>query len=395
MVAITVQTSDGRTCTIDVSVDDFVESVLVLAEVELGIETGAQAVFRAGSAAPLNPQQSLRAQGVDGPATLTLGQPAAQRAQPASAASVEDQIRNLFGGGGATALAPAPAATPAAPSGAPNNLNEQIAALFAGGAQRQRPAPVNPDDPEYQRKMYEEIQRRQIEENMMQAMEDTPEAFGSVVMLYVKSSVNGRPISAFVDSGAQMTVMSARVAEECNLTRLIDKRFAGVATGVGSSRIIGRVHMAQVCLGEGDSRLFLPMSITVLEQDSMDFLIGLDQLRRHRMCIDLSANVLRCDSHSFEFLPEHALPDHIRKQPGGGRAESVTVEDLKDAAAANVGSNDGSGGAQPVEGLSAEQQSKMQSLRDILPDLAPVAAKNALEAAGWNVDVAVSMLADD
>jgi DNA damage-inducible protein 1 len=393
---IVVETSSERRCTVEVNRGDLVETALVLAEVELGIEIGAQAVFRAGANAPLNPQQSFLAQGITTDVRLVLGQPAPQRAPQQPAGNVDDQIRNLFGG--APAAPPRPAA-PSQAAGAAASVEDQVAALFRGGAQQrqQQPvarAPANPDDPEYQRRAYEEIQRRQIEENMMQAMEDTPEAFGSVVMLYVKSSVNGRPIAAFVDSGAQMTVMSARVAEECNLTRLIDKRFAGMATGVGSSKIIGRVHMAQVCLGEGDTRLFLPMSITVLEQDSMDFLIGLDQLRRHRMAIDLASNVLRCDDRSFDFMAEHELPAHIRKQPGGGRGDSLTAEDFK-----AEGQADGAAGAAPhaagADDLNDEQKAKVQTLRDILPDVAPVALKNALVASDWNVDLAVSMLADD
>jgi DNA damage-inducible protein 1 len=36
--------------------------------------------------------------------------------------------------------------------------------------------------------------------------------------------------------------MSKSCAERCGILRLVDKRFAGVAVGVGSSKIIGRIH---------------------------------------------------------------------------------------------------------------------------------------------------------
>lgn len=58
--------------------------------------------------------------------------------------------------------------------------------------------------------------------------------------------VNKEPVKAFVDSGAQMTIMTKDFAEKCGLMRLVDYRFAGIAMGVGQSKIIGRIYQVML-----------------------------------------------------------------------------------------------------------------------------------------------------
>jgi len=109
--------------------------------------------------------------------------------------------------------------------------------------------------------------------------------FAPVTMLYCHMEVNGVPVKAFIDSGAQMTIMTEDFAKRCHLERLLDTRFHGTAVGVGSSRILGRVHAAPMKVAGH----FITSSITVLEQKSgPQFIFGLDMLKRHRCRLEFA-----------------------------------------------------------------------------------------------------------
>eukprot|EP01038_Epipyxis_sp_PR26KG_P008244 gene8244-11158_t len=172
---------------------------------------------------------------------------------------------------------------------------------------------ADPDNPELQKKLQEKIRLENIEESFRIAMENMPETFARVTMLYVNIDINGYPIKAFVDSGAQSTIMSLKLAEQCNIARLIDEKFKGEARGVGTAKICGRIHIAQMKFGQS----FFNVSLTVLETSDVDFLLGLDMLKRYRGIIDLGRNSLRLDigQNSFEevqFLGESDLPDNAK-----------------------------------------------------------------------------------
>ncbi|XP_053546217.1 regulatory solute carrier protein family 1 member 1 isoform X1 [Bombina bombina] len=192
---------------------------------------------------------------------------------------------------------------------------------------------ADPFDLEAQAKIEEDIRQQNIEENMTIAMEEAPESFGQVVMLYINCKVNGYPVKAFVDSGAQMTIMSQACAERCHIMRLVDRRWAGIAKGVGTQKIIGRVHLAQVQI-EGD---FLPCSFSILEEQPMDMLLGLDMLKRHQCSIDLEKNVLVIGTTGTRtsFLPEGELPECARLAYGPGR-EDMHPEEIADRELAEV-----------------------------------------------------------
>ena len=109
--------------------------------------------------------------------------------------------------------------------------------------------------------------------------------------------------------------MSSKCAEKCGILHLLDTRFAGVAVGVGTGKILGRIHITQVQIADH----YFPCTITIMDSEeglgdkNMDFLLGLDMLKRHRCNIDLAKNALvfRIGDQTLEakFLHEKDLSE--------------------------------------------------------------------------------------
>ena len=226
-------------------------------------------------------------------------------------------------------------------------------------------------------------------------------------MLYIDVEVNGHKVKAFVDSGAQATIMSPDCAEACGIMRLVDRRYAGIARGVGTAEILGRVHSAQIKIGS----LHLACSFTVMEGKEVDLLLGLDMLKRHQACIDLQSNKLIIQGDEVPFLGEADIPKHEESLaneptvsgPGGttvgGRSGAVThPTEATPAASAPGGSNfrgqghtvggsTGASNAQPATSQSAEAVAQLEGL-----GFSKAEAIAALEATGGNVDYAAGLL---
>ena len=235
-------------------------------------------------------------------------------------------------------------------------------------------------------------------------------AFGRVHMLYIDVEVNNNKVKAFVDSGAQATIMSPDCAEKCGIMRLIDKRYAGVARGVGTAKILGRVHSAQIKIGN----LFLACSFTVMEGKDVDLLLGLDMLKRHQASIDLRKGKLVIGEVEVPFLGEADIPQHqevLANEPTVEGPSGMKTGAISGAVSSEAEPSSGNfkGRGQVVEGLTgpstapaATEQPSSVMIHSRFPqsDIAQLMAMgfsreeaiHGLELADGNVELAAGVL---
>ncbi|VDK62982.1 unnamed protein product [Onchocerca ochengi] len=185
-------------------------------------------------------------------------------------------------------------------------------------------AMLDPTNAEGQRLIAEQIQRENIDFSHQFAMEHMPEAYIPVTMLFIKMKINGVEVKAFVDSGAQVSILSDSIAQRCNLMHLVDKRFQATVHGVGGAQqLLGKIHACQVQIEEQ----FFSCNFDVLANRDIDVLLGLDILKRHRCVINLQDNSLRFgESAVTHFLPDSEVPQRNLERLGIVDSTSANVE---------------------------------------------------------------------
>lgn len=128
-------------------------------------------------------------------------------------------------------------------------------------------------------------------------------------LLYVPCIINSRMVEMMVDSGSQTSVMSSSMMRQLNLQHRLDKRYQGVAAGVGSASILGRIDNCPVLIGDG---VEFKLYFLVIDVPHDMMILGIDQLRRFKCLISLEKNVLIFGGHGgleVPFLPPD--PNHV------------------------------------------------------------------------------------
>ncbi|CAI5449123.1 unnamed protein product [Caenorhabditis angaria] len=167
----------------------------------------------------------------------------------------------------------------------------------------------DPNSEEGQKLIQQKIDRQRIDNLYSQSLDYHPEDQIPVTMLYINLTINNVAVKAFIDSGAQVSIMSLACAQRCNLTGLIDKRFQGKAKGVGGfEKFEGKIHLCDVKVE--NAHFLCPFNI--MANREMDLLIGLNTLRKHNCSINLAKNRLEFpDGTSTPFLQSNEIEKHL------------------------------------------------------------------------------------
>lgn len=127
--------------------------------------------------------------------------------------------------------------------------------------------------------------------------EPEPERYNNI---YIAGVVNNYKIKMIVDCGAQVTMMSMQLVQRLELEHLIDRKYRGVARGMGSAEIIGKIFACNITIG---TDLVVAMDITVADiDDPVMCLIGLDFLYPNKCAINFDTNMLYTKNHQVPLL---------------------------------------------------------------------------------------------
>jgi len=120
----------------------------------------------------------------------------------------------------------------------------------------------------------------------LQAMHDAVPASSS--MLYVSCEIGVHEVEMLVDTGAEMSVISEKLARQLGLLERMDKSVRGMAQGVGQAKILGKVWDVPVKL----SQVEFELSFSVLELERCEIILGLDLMRYFKCLVDLERRCL-------------------------------------------------------------------------------------------------------
>ena len=149
-----------------------------------------------------------------------------------------------------------------------------------------------------------------VMEDYVKAHDETPEFFIPIKMLYIPCTINDQYITAFIDTGAQISVMNLETAVKCGLYERIDTKHASQIIGVGnqSHKAVGNLYHVEIILGQ----YIVPCNFTVLRKGT-NIIIGLNFMRAHKVLLDVGQNMLKIGNQEVSFLNPNDIMDESIK----------------------------------------------------------------------------------
>jgi hypothetical protein len=136
--------------------------------------------------------------------------------------------------------------------------------------------------------------RPQFVNNIRPVMQETIQGD----QLLVECIINGYSISAIIDTGAQLSIMSESLLKKCRLSQDMDTRYTGKAIGIGQSDILGRVLNLPIQMGP----ISFKSGVSVLKDCRVEFIIGMDMLDKFESEINLKDRWIKFKSENKEYI---------------------------------------------------------------------------------------------
>ena len=137
-----------------------------------------------------------------------------------------------------------------------------------------------------------------IDESYQLAMDTIPESFIPVKILYIKGKINNKEIDIFIDTGAQVSIMSLSMAKELGVDFLIDHFCEGKLIGIGTKNMSGKIHYLDIQLDNFN----LPCSFTIIDNNDINIMLGLNSMLSIGCILDLKNKKMKFNNYEVKFL---------------------------------------------------------------------------------------------
>ena len=138
---------------------------------------------------------------------------------------------------------------------------------------------------------------RKISDNYLKAYEEIPQVFIPAKMIHITGKINNHKIKFLVDTGAQVSLLPLNFVTACGLQDLIDNKYHGELKGVGTDKIVGKLHYVEITFPIG----VFPGSFTVCKNNSIEAILGIDMMQALGITIDFKKRSLLFGVHSLPF----------------------------------------------------------------------------------------------